>query len=83
MTLITTLKQTYAVVRKVRKSGVAFESTVLGDRSAISPPPNIGSGATSNYGDLALAAINSIGDGIKVSLPDSATRPLHRPGRHI
>jgi len=32
----------------------------------ISPPPNIGSGATPNYGDLALAAIHTVGEGIKV-----------------
>ena len=59
------LKQTYSVVRKVRKSGTTFESTVLGT-NLISPPPHIGTGATPNYADLALAAINTIGDGIKV-----------------
>jgi hypothetical protein len=59
------LKQTYSVIRKVRRSRHAFDSTVLGT-DLISPPPNIGTGATPNYGDLALAAINTIGDGIKV-----------------
>src|SRR5215831_4495107 len=60
------LKQTYSVVRKTRNgAGEAFQSVVLGT-DLITPPPNIGTGATPNYAALANAAINTLSNGIKV-----------------
>jgi hypothetical protein len=60
------LKQTYNLVRKTRNSaGESFQSTELGT-DLITPPPNIGTGATPNYAALANAAINTLSNGIKV-----------------
>ncbi len=60
------LKQTYSVVRKTRISGSeASQLTELGT-NLITPPPNIGTGATPNYASLANAAINTLSNGVKV-----------------
>src|SRR5262245_34712484 len=60
------VKQTYNLVRKTRNSaGESFQSTELGT-NLITPPPNIGTGATPNYASLANAAINTLSNGIKV-----------------
>jgi hypothetical protein len=60
------LKQTYSVVRKTRLGrGGGFHGTELG-ANLITPPPNIGGGATPNYASLANAAVNTLGNGIKV-----------------
>jgi hypothetical protein len=59
-------KQTYTIVRKSRTgAGDRFQSTELGT-NLITPPPNMGTGATPNYASLANAAINTLSNGIKV-----------------
>ncbi len=59
------LKQTFRVVRKTRMGGGEVQTTELGT-DLITPPPNIGTGATPNYSSLANAAIQTLGNGIKV-----------------
>jgi len=60
------LKQTYSVVRKTRIGGSrVFQSSELGT-NLITPPPNIGPGATPNYASLANAAVNTLSNGIKI-----------------
>ena len=59
------VRQSYTVTRLLGSSGLGGRATVLG-KDLVTPPVNIGIRSTPNYDALAAAAVQDLGDGVRV-----------------
>ena len=59
------VRQSYTVTRVLGSNGLGGRSTVLG-KDLTTPPVNIGFRSTPNYDALAAAAVEDLGDGVRV-----------------
>jgi hypothetical protein len=59
------VRQSYTVTRVLGSNGLGGRTTVLG-KDLVTPPVNIGLRSTPNYDALAAAAVEDLGDGVRV-----------------
>lgn len=59
------VRQSYTVTRVLGSGGLGGRTTILG-KDLVTPPVNIGIRSTPNYEALAAAAVEDLGDGIRV-----------------